>query len=168
MRPEEKSRHAPTMANRLLATGGFILRYGLVVLVLWLGAFKFTETEAKAIQPLIAHSPLMSWLYHVADVRTVSRIIGLTEIVIALLVATRPFAARLSAIGSLAAIGMFATTLSFLVTTPGMFVHVEGFIVPSDAGAFLMKDIFLLGAAVWTAGEALRGRDASGLAKEWS
>ena len=165
MRPGEKTRHAPGMADRLLAAGGFILRYGLVVLVLWLGAFKFTETEAKAIQPLIAHSPLMSWLYHVADVRTVSRIIGLAEITIALLVATRPFAARLSAIGSLAAIGMFATTLSFLATTPGMWAQVEGFIVPSDAGAFLIKDVFLLGAAIWTAGDALGGRDDARLAK---
>ena len=141
-----------------MVTGGYILHYGLVVLLLWFGAFKFTEAEAKAIAPLIAHSPLMSWLYHVADVRTVSRIIGLTEIAIALLMATRPFAARLSAIGSLAAIGMFATTLSFLATTPGMFVRVEGFIVPSDGGAFLIKDVFLLGAAIWSASDALRGR----------
>lgn len=161
MQPGEKNRHAPSTADRLMAIGGTILRYGLVVLLLWLGAFKFTETEAKAIEPLVAHSPLLSWLYHVVDVRTTSRLIGGAEIIIAALVAVRPFAPRLSAIGSLAAIGMFATTLSFLATTPGMWAQVEGFIVPSDAGAFLIKDIFLLGAAVWTAGDAFRGRGGS-------
>lgn len=154
MRSGDKNGHAPGMADRLMAIGGTILRYGLV-LVLWLGAFKFIETEAKAIQPLIAHSPLLSWLYHVATVRTASRLIGGMEIIIAVLVAVRSLAPRLSAIGSLAAVGMFTTTLSFLVTTPGMWARVEGFIVPSDAGAFLIKDIFLLGAAVWSAGDAL-------------
>jgi uncharacterized membrane protein YkgB len=53
---------------------------------------------------------------------------------------------------------MFLTTLSFLATTPGAWAIVEGFIVPAGAGGFLIKDIFLLGAALWTAGEALRRR----------
>jgi uncharacterized membrane protein YkgB len=39
---------------------------------------------------------------------------------------------------------MFLTTLSFLVTTPGI----------GDGAAFLMKDLPLLGGALWTAGEA--------------
>ena len=30
--------------------------------------------------------------------------------------------------------------------------------VPNEAGAFLLKDVFLLGAAIWTAGEALAAR----------
>lgn len=38
--------------------GGFVLRYGLVfVLVLW-GSAKWTQAEADSIQPLVAHSPL--------------------------------------------------------------------------------------------------------------
>lgn len=60
------------------------------------------------------------------------------------------------ALGSLAAIGMFVTTLSFLATTPAMWVWVEGFLVPSEPGAFLVKDLLLLGATTWSAGEALR------------
>jgi uncharacterized membrane protein YkgB len=52
---------------------------------------------------------------------------------------------------------MFLTTLSFLVSTPGVWEQAPGFPVPvpSLAGAFLLKDLFLLGAALWTAGEAL-------------
>jgi len=64
--------------------------------------------------------------------------------------------AKLSALGSVAAIAMFLTTLSFLVTTPGMWVRVEGVIVPSGSGGFIIKDLLLLGAAAWSAGEALR------------
>ena len=133
----------------------FVLRWGLVVIIAWFGLFKFTPAEAQAIQPLLANSPLLGWLYAVVDVRGASRLIGATELAIALLIALRPVAPRLSAAGSLAAVGMFATTLSFLVTTPGVWVQVDGFVVPNEIGGFLLKDLFLLGAALWTAGEAL-------------
>jgi uncharacterized membrane protein YkgB len=142
----------------LTTAGGHILRYGLALLVLWFGAFKFTETEALAIEPLLTHSPFLAWIYAVTDVRGASRLIGTAEILIALLIALRPLTAALSALGSLGAVGMFLTTLSFLVTTPGMWATVEGFVVPSDAGAFVIKDLLLLGAAVWTLGEALKAR----------
>ena len=139
----------------LLRSGVAILRYGLVLLVLWFGVFKFTPTEAQAIQPLVAHSPFLSWLYALTGVRGASRLIGLAEIAIALLMAARPISARVSAIGSIGAIIMFLTTLSFLVTTPGSWGVVDGVPVPTGAGGFLIKDLLLLGAAVWTAGEAL-------------
>src|ERR1700746_2814778 len=47
----------------LEATGIVVSRYGLVVVLLLIGALKFTPGEAAGIQPLVAHSPLMSWLY---------------------------------------------------------------------------------------------------------
>jgi uncharacterized membrane protein YkgB len=53
---------------------------------------------------------------------------------------------------------MFLTTLSFLVTTPGVWLQVEGFPAPSETAAFILKDVFLLGAAISTAGEALAQR----------
>jgi uncharacterized membrane protein YkgB len=37
------------------------LRYGLVVAIGWIAAMKATDYEAKGIQPLIAHSPLIGW-----------------------------------------------------------------------------------------------------------
>jgi uncharacterized membrane protein YkgB len=145
--------------RRLQAIGGFILRYGLVAMVLWFGAFKFTRAEAAAIRPLLSNSPFLSWLYLFTDVDGASRIIGSAEILIAALIALRPLRPWLSAIGSFGAIGMFLTTLSFLATTPGMWAWVEGFVVPAGDGGFLIKDLFLLGAAVWTAGEALTATD---------
>jgi uncharacterized membrane protein YkgB len=139
----------------LLRTSAIVLRYGLVLLVLWFGLFKFTPTEAQAIQPLVTNSPLLSWLYAVTDVRGASRLIGIAEMAIALLIAARPFSPRASALGSLGATTMFLATLSFLATTPGSWGRVDGFLVPTGAGGFLIKDLLLLGAALWTASEAL-------------
>ena len=46
-----------------------IVRYSLVLVLVWIGAMKFTAYEAGAIQPLVANSPLMSWLYAVLSVQ---------------------------------------------------------------------------------------------------
>jgi uncharacterized membrane protein YkgB len=43
--------------------GIHVSRYGLVMTLLLIGALKFTAGEAQGIQPLVASSPLMSWLY---------------------------------------------------------------------------------------------------------
>jgi uncharacterized membrane protein YkgB len=142
----------------LESLGIAILRYALVGILVYFGLFKFTPTEARAIQPLLEHSPLMSWLYLVLGVDAVSRGIGVAELAIAGAILARPWSRSLSAAGSLAAIGMFLITLSFLVTTPGLWHWVDGFPAPNEGAAFLMKDVFLLGAAVVTAGEALRRR----------
>ncbi len=89
-------------------------------------------------------------------------LIGVIEIVLGLLIATRPFAPMLSAIGSFGVIIMSLITLTFIFTTPGVWQPGYGFPYPSPMpGQFLAKDLMLLGAAVWTAGEALlaaRGR----------
>jgi uncharacterized membrane protein YkgB len=141
----------------LTALGGGILRYGLVAILLYFGAFKFTATEAQGIQPLIANSPLMSWLYLFTGLQGASNLIGAVEIVIAVLLAIRPFSPRATVIGSVGAIVMLLVTLSFLVTTPGLWEYAPDFPLPlpSAFGAFILKDLFLLGAAVWSTGEAL-------------
>ena len=55
---------------------------------------------------------------------------------------------------------MFLVTLSFLVSTPGVWQAMPGFPlpVPDATGAFPLKDVFLLGAAPSIAAEALRNR----------
>ena len=143
------------------STGAALLRYGLVLFLVWFGLFKFTEAEAQAIEPLVSNSPFMFWMYRVWDLRTVSGLIGAGELVVAALIAVRPAAPRLSALGSLSAVVVFLVTLSFMATTPGMWAVVEGFPVPAAAGGFVVKDLFLLGAAVWTAGEAWRSGSGS-------
>ncbi|MDQ3013400.1 MAG: DUF417 family protein [Acidobacteriota bacterium] len=137
--------------------GEKIIRYGLVAVLLWVGALKFTAYEAEGIQGLVANSPFMSWGYKLMTVRGFAALIGVTEIAFGLLIATRAFAPKLSAIGSIGAIGMFLITLTFVLTTPGVWQPGYGFPFPSPMpGQFLLKDLMFLGAAIWTAGEALR------------
>lgn len=133
-------------------------RYGLVVILLLIGGLKFTHSEAQGIQPLISHSPLMSWMYSALGLQAVSNLIGLIEIGIAFLMALRPLSPRTSFIGSVGAAITFLITLSFLITTPGAFE--PGYWYPrlGGTGQFLIKDLALLGASVWTAAEALVAR----------
>ena len=39
-----------------------LLRYGLALIFLWIGAMKFTAYEAAGIRPLAENGALMSWL----------------------------------------------------------------------------------------------------------
>jgi uncharacterized membrane protein YkgB len=55
---------------------------------------KFTEYEAKAIQPLVAHSPLMSWMYGFLSVRAFSAALGVVEVVTAILIGLRHWSAK--------------------------------------------------------------------------
>jgi uncharacterized membrane protein YkgB len=142
--------------SRVEAVGRELARYGLVVVVGWIGLMKFTGYEAEGIRPFVANSPLMSWVYGFISVPGFSAMLGVVEVTIALLIAARPFAPWVSALGSALAVGMFLTTLSFLVTTPGVWEpSLGGFPALSAVpGQFLIKDLALLGVSLWTLGEA--------------
>ncbi len=154
-------RHSETTDDNLGRTlevyGATVLRYGLVLVLLWVGALKFTAYEAEGVHMFASNSPLLSWAYQLFSVRTFSILLGLVEISLAILIATRPFQPKLSAIGSMGVIVMALITLSFLLSTPGVWQPGYGFPALSPMpGQFLAKDLLLLGAAMWTAGEALR------------
>jgi uncharacterized membrane protein YkgB len=145
-----------TSKSSLEKLGIYTSRYGLVITLLSIGVLKFTAGEAQGIQPLVANSPLMFWLYRIFSLQGVSNLIGVIEIVVALLIGLRPLSAKMSFIGSIGAIITFVLTVSFLLSTPGAFEFSHGFPMLGDAGQFLIKDIVLLGASIWTAAEASR------------
>jgi uncharacterized membrane protein YkgB len=142
--------------NPALGIGTGLLRYGLVIVLGWIGAMKFTAYEATGIQPLVASSPLMSWMYSILSVQGVSNLIGVTELAIALMIALRPVSPRISAAGSALAIPVFLTTLTFLFSLPGWEASLGGFPALSGSGGFLLKDLVLLGASVYTLGESIK------------
>ena len=74
-----------------------MLRYGLVLVVGWIGLMKFTGYEAKGIEPLVAHSPLMGWMYSFLSVQTFSHVLGVVEVTIAILIGLRHWSAKASA-----------------------------------------------------------------------
>ncbi len=145
-----------TAGDTMQCVGGFVLRYGLVAVLLWVGALKFTAYEAEGIKPLVSNSPLMSWGYHLMSERGFAGLVGVIEITLGVLIATRRLSPMASAVGSLGAIFMFLITLTFVLSTPGVWQPDYGFPFLSPMpGQFLAKDILLLGAAIWSAGEAL-------------
>jgi reactive chlorine resistance protein C len=143
--------------------GALLARYGLVVVIGWIGMLKFTSFEAQGIAPLVSNSPFMSWVYDVLSVTTFSSLLGVVELATAALLAVKPWWPRLSAVGSVLAIGLFVATVSFLFTTPGVGeAAAGGFPVLSMTGRFLIKDVALLGIAAWTLADALRADRSAG------
>ena len=151
---EEKQLIGHSAAPTLKRIGSGVSRYGLVIVLAWIGLGKYVKIEAR---PLIEHSPLMSWILHVFDITTVSRGLGTMEIAAALLIAVGPLWPRLSAVGSAMAVVLFIGTLSFLLSTPGVVAaHAAGVPVLSALpGQFLLKDCVLLGVALSTMAESL-------------
>ncbi len=136
--------------------GAIVLRYGLALILIWVGGLKFTAYEAKGIEPLVANSPFLAWAYHAFGLQGVSRLLGALEMLFGLLILLRPINPRLSAYGSMAAVLMFVITLTLLFSTPGVIAPGYSFpVLSANVGQFVAKDLVLLGAAVWTAGEAL-------------
>jgi uncharacterized membrane protein YkgB len=144
------------------AAPALLARYGLVMVIAWFGLMKFTNYEAMGIQPLVAESPFMSWVYDIFSVYTFSVLLGMFEVAAAVLIAVKPWWPRASALGSALAILLFAATISFLFTTPGVFeASVGGFPLLSMTGGFLIKDVALLGISAWTLTDALRATRSS-------
>lgn len=144
------------LGNQLERAGAIVLRYGLALILLWIGGLKFTMYEAKGIEPLVMNSPFLAWAYHAFGLVGVARLLGVVEIIVGLLVLLRSVNARLSALGSMAAALMFLITLSLLFSTPGVIAPGYSFpVLSANVGQFVIKDLVLLGAAIWTAGEAL-------------
>jgi reactive chlorine resistance protein C len=136
---------------------GFFGRYGLVVVIGWIGALKFANFEANQIRPLVANSPFMGWLYDIFPTYAFSALLGVFEVTAAVLLALRPWFPKLASVGSVQAIVLFLATISFLFTTPGIGEPAGGgFPALSLIGEFLLKDIPLLGLSFWTLADSIR------------
>ncbi|PAM92246.1 hypothetical protein B4N84_25925 [Flavobacterium sp. IR1] len=111
---------------------------GTVIILIWVGLFKFTATEAGAIKDLVENHFAMSWMYKVMSLQMVSNVIGFSEIIIGIGLFASLFYNKIGLYAGLGSAVIFATTLSFLFTTPGVFKSVEGFPVTDF---FILKDI---------------------------
>ena len=128
--------------NLLSRIGYYISLFGAALILLWIGIFKFTPTEAAAIKPLVENHFLTFFVYKIISVQAVSNLIGTIEIIIALLLI---FSAKFAVLKKYAGIGMIVTflvTLSYLFTTPGVWKIVDGVPVTDF---FILKDLMLLG-----------------------
>ncbi|MEO5587962.1 MAG: DUF417 family protein [Gemmatimonadaceae bacterium] len=135
--------------------GAIMLRVALVVALLWVGGLKFTAYEAEGVHMLAGNNPFLGWGFKMFGPQGFAEVLGVIEIILGLMIATRSFAPKVSSIGSMGVIVMSLLTLSILFTNP--MVIQKGFSFPLLSpmpGQFLLKDFLLLAAAIWTAGEA--------------
>ncbi|WP_108512978.1 YkgB family protein [Bradyrhizobium algeriense] len=148
-------------AERLLAYAEPISRVGLYVslaiIYAWFGGMKFTEYEANGLVPLVENSPLVSWFYALFSVRGFSTFLGFLELNIGLLIALRLANPIFSAAGGFLSAGLFVTTVSFMISTPGVVVPELGPPAITVApGQFLLKDVGLFAASFWVFVDSLK------------
>lgn len=174
-----------TSASKLDRVAMAMLRAALVIVLIWIGGLKFVNYEADSIVPLVANSPVMSFLYrrpseyrpHVNKEGELnlqhrewhrengtyrfSHGLGAIIVGIGVLIALYPIRPDLSALGSGLLILMSCTTLSFLITTPEAWVPAlgdanHGFPFLSGAGRLIVKDVIMLAAAVVTLSDSAK------------
>ena len=152
---------SPYVGQTLEKFGRYFVRYSLALVLVWMGLMKFTGFEAAAIEPMVANSPILFWLYDFLSVQAVSNLIGVIEITAAVLLATRPWSATAGVLGGALAVATFITTLAMIFTLPSWEPSLGFPVLTVMPGQFLLKDVLFLGAAVWCLGDALKGLEAT-------
>ncbi|MEB6587998.1 MULTISPECIES: YkgB family protein [Pseudomonas] len=144
------------LGTRVTRIGVIGIYFAMAVIYFWFGGMKFTGYEANGIHGFVSNSPLLSWMYNFMSIQGFSNFLGVLEVSVGLLIAGRVFSAKFSAVGGVLSAGLFITTLSFMITTPGVFEPSLGFpaisVVP---GQFLLKDLGLLAASIFIAGTSI-------------
>ena len=135
--------------NELSKVGYRLAVGGLAIVLLWIGIFKFTPTEANAIKGLVENSPFMGWMYSLLSLQAVSNIIGSFEIIAGSLLLLSFRFPKAGVIGGAMAAFTFIGTLSFLFTTPGINTLADGIWIPNQ---FILKDVMALGLSLLVIG----------------
>lgn len=168
------------------------LRIAVFIVMAWIGGLKAFHYEADGIVPFVANSPLMSFFYHkeapeyqqyknpegkevAANIEwhkengtyIFSCFLGSVIVLIGLLTLFGIFSPRIGIWGGLLTFGMAIVTLSFLITTPEVYVpdlggdfptpH-HGFPFLSGAGRLVLKDIIMMAAGLICAADCAKRR----------
>lgn len=167
-----------------------ITRIAILIVMVWIGGLKAFQYEADGIVPFVANSPVMSFFYTKdapeyqqyknPEGKTVQKNIdwhtengtyifsyglGAVIIVIGLLTFLGIWYAKIGLIGGLLTFGMSLVTLSFLITTPEVYVPNLGGDFPtpqfgfpylSGAGRLVLKDVIMMGAGLICASDCAK------------
>jgi uncharacterized membrane protein YkgB len=126
-----------------------ITSIGIIVMLLWAGSYKMTVPGAEGIVPLVSHSPLISWHFKLFGPYIGSDLIGITEIIAAILIVAGYLKPKAGIIGGLIAVVMFFVTSTMIITTPGAIIAIHGMRYMSFLGLFLFKDVISLGVSFY-------------------
>jgi uncharacterized membrane protein YkgB len=167
-----------------------ITRIAIFIVMAWIGGLKVFQYEADGIVPFVANSPVMSFFYSKdapeyaayknPEGKTVQKNIdwhtenrtyifayglGTVIVLIGLLTLLGIWFAKIGFIGGVLTFGMSLVTLSFLITTPEVYVPNLGGDFPtprfgfpylSGAGRLVLKDIIMLGAGLICASDSAK------------
>lgn len=155
-----------------------LIRVAILIIFVWIGGLKFWNYEAEGIVPFVANSPFMNFFYSKSapeykayklkegelnpekqqwhrenNTYGFSHGLGILIMSIGILVFLGMFFPEVGLLGALLAIVMTLGTLSFLVTTPEVWVPdlgsgEHGFPLLSGAGRLVIKDTAILAGAV--------------------
>lgn len=159
-----------------------VTRIAICIVMVWIGGLKAFQYEADGIVPFVANSPLMRFFYHKdapdynnyknPEGKTVQKNInwhkengtylfsyGLGVVIILIGIATLSgiWFPKVGMAGGILKFGMSLVTLSFLITTPEVYVPnlggdfptpQYGFPYLSGAGRLVIKDVIMMGAGL--------------------
>lgn len=157
-------------------------RVAILIVMVWIGGLKVFQYEADGIVPFVANSPLMSFFYSKKapeykdyknpEGKTVQKNIdwheknntypfayglGIVIIIIGALAFLGIWYNKIGLLGGLLTFGMSLVTLSFLITTPEVYVPdlggdfptpEHGFPYLSGAGRLVLKDVIMMAAGL--------------------
>lgn len=165
-----------------------LARIGIFIVMVWIGGLKAFQYEADGIVPFVANSPFMSFfytkdapeyqLYKNPEGKTVQKNIdwhrengtyifsyglGTVIVIIGVLTLLGIWYAKAGLVGGLLTFIMSLVTLSFLITTPEVYVPnlggdfptpQHGFPYLSGAGRLVVKDVIMLAAGLICASDS--------------
>ncbi len=142
------------LSKTLKTFGTFILRYGLGIVIIWLGFLKFKNSEADYTRALISGG-YVSWILKYITPYALTQIIAYLQIAVGFFILLKPISKTLSFWAGIVAVIMFVFSLSLLFTSQSVWLAGYGFPELSKAGQSVLKDLILLGASAWCVGDSL-------------
>lgn len=167
-----------------------LARIAILIVMVWIGGLKVYQYEADGIVPFVANSPVMSFFYSKEtpeyqqyknpEGKTVQKNIdwhkengtytfscglGTVIVIIGLLTFLGIWYPKIGLIGGLLTFGMSLVTLSFLITTPEVYVPnlggdfptpQHGFPYLSGAGRLVLKDVIMMAAGLICASDCAK------------
>ena len=166
------------LSASLKGLGVHLIRVSIFIIFIWIGGLKFWNYEAEGIVPFVANSPFMSFFYtkeapeykdyklkegefdakkhawHEENGTYIfSKGLGIAIMTFGILTLLGIFFPRVGFVGAGLVILMTFGTLSFLITTPEVWVPdlgsgEHGFPLLTGAGRLVIKDVCILSGAV--------------------
>jgi uncharacterized membrane protein YkgB len=144
-----------SIASGAQRIGSGVALIGIILPLLFIGGLKFTAPEVEALEPLISSAPWLAWLYPLLGKAGASYFLGVVEILAALLLMASLWSPRTGVAGGALAALIFFVTSTLLIIHPAWDERLGGFPALGPLGQFLIKDVTLLGVAIFVMGSSL-------------